>query len=109
MQRPAGVSDRPTSPCVHLFQASDRQIIRGHYPDKKGNAVIPTSLQFLNDAEWHATPPVFEFSAGSLDVVTGDRTDFWQDTFYGFCRDNGHFYGARTTGDFTAVVTFDGQ
>ena len=83
--------------------------MRGHYPDKKGHAVIPTSLQFLNDAEWHATPPVFGFSSGSLDVVTGDRTDFWQDTFYGFCRDNGHFYGARTTGDFTAVVTFDGQ
>ena len=70
---------------------------------------MPDSLQFLNDAEWHEAPPVWTRSGGSLEVVTGDRTDFWQDTFYGFHRDNGHFYGARTKGDFTAVVTFEGQ
>lgn len=81
----------------------------GQYQDRKGQVLIPKSLQFLNDAEWHATPPVFDFSAGALDVVTGNKTDFWQDTFYGFRRDNGHFYGAKTNGDFTAVVTFDGQ
>ena len=69
---------------------------------------MPTSMQFLNDAEWHEAPPEWNLSAGILNVVTADRTDFWQDTFYGFQRDNGHFFGARVEGDFTAIVTFDG-
>ncbi len=70
---------------------------------------MPRSMRFLNDAEWHEAPPKWNFSAGILDVVTANRTDFWQDTFYGFQRDNGHFYGAKAVGDFTAFVTFDGK
>ena len=69
---------------------------------------MPKSLQFLNDAKWHEAPPVWTNSAGVLEMITADRTDFWQDTFYGFHRDNGHFYGATAEGDFTAIVTFEG-
>lgn len=84
-------------------------VMRDQDPYEKEQNLIPTSLQFLNEAEWHAAPPVWRFSADILEVATGNKTDFWQDTFYGFHRDNGHFYGAKTEGDFTAVVTFDGQ
>jgi regulation of enolase protein 1 (concanavalin A-like superfamily) len=42
-------------------------------------------------------------------VETGDRTDFWQGTFYGFRRDDGHFLGAPVESDFTAHVTFSGE
>jgi hypothetical protein len=66
-------------------------------------------LQFLDSAEWHAPPPVWRRDSGDLEVVTGDRTDFWQDTHYGFRRDDGHFLGATVTGDFTATVTFEGE
>ena len=65
-------------------------------------------LSFLDNAEWHAPPPVWRRDSGGLEVVTGDRTDFWQGTLYGFRRDDGHFLGAPVTGDFTAIVTFDG-
>jgi regulation of enolase protein 1 (concanavalin A-like superfamily) len=38
--------------------------------------------------------------------VTGERTDFWQTTWYGFQRDSGHFLGVPAKGDFTARVRF---
>lgn len=34
-------------------------------------------------------------------------TDFWQRTFYGFERDDGHALLAARSGDFTALLTFD--
>jgi regulation of enolase protein 1 (concanavalin A-like superfamily) len=42
-------------------------------------------------------------------VVTGDRTDFWQHTFYGFARDDGHFLSTEVSGDFTASVAVEGD
>ncbi len=44
-----------------------------------------------------------------LEVVTGARTDFWRETFYGFVRDDGHFLWEAVSGDFTAEVTIEGQ
>jgi regulation of enolase protein 1 (concanavalin A-like superfamily) len=69
--------------------------------------LVPDPLGFLDKAEWHAEPPFWHRSDGVLELETGDGTDFWQDTFYGFRRDDGHFFGASVSGDFTAVVTFD--
>ncbi len=66
-------------------------------------------MKFLETALWHAEPPSWAFRDGVLHVTTADRTDFWQDTFYGFRRDDGHFLGAPAEGDFTAIVTFDAQ
>ena len=42
-------------------------------------------------------------------MTTGLETDFWRDTFYGFKRDNGHFFGTAVRGDFTATVVFEGS
>ncbi len=61
----------------------------------------------LQDAEWHCEPPEWSLTNDALELTTGDKTDFWQDTFYGFRRDDGHFLGRAVKGDFTASVTFD--
>lgn len=53
---------------------------------------------------WHNEPPLHRIEDGTLHVVTGDRTDFWRITSYGFIRDNGHFFGAPAADGFTAQV-----
>jgi hypothetical protein len=63
--------------------------------------------ELLSDEAWHNEPPVWAWADGALTLTTGEKTDFWQDTFYGFRRDDGHFLGCAVTGDFTASVTFD--
>ena len=60
----------------------------------------------LRQAVWHSEPPEWELTDAGLTLSTGNKTDFWQDTFYGFKRDDGHFLGHAVTGDFTAVVGF---
>ncbi|MBO6636716.1 MAG: DUF1349 domain-containing protein [Roseitalea sp.] len=67
------------------------------------------TLPFLRDAQWFGEPPTWDWTAGGLEVVTGDRTDFWQETFYGFHRDDGHFLGAPAPREFSATVTFEGD
>ena len=62
----------------------------------------------MRSMTWLNEPPEWTQVAGRLHVVTGERTDFWQETFYGFNRDDGHFYHRPVEGDFTAEVTFDG-
>ncbi|WP_406363763.1 DUF1349 domain-containing protein (plasmid) [Streptomyces sp. NBC_00715] len=59
--------------------------------------------------KWLNEPPRWSVDDGSLVVTTGDKTDFWRETFYDFVRDDGHFLGAEVTGDFTAQVTLSGQ
>lgn len=58
---------------------------------------------------WHNEPPAWAVDGSTLSVTTGDRTDFWQRTFYGFTRDDGHFLSAEVSGDFTASVTIEGD
>lgn len=54
-------------------------------------------------------PPTLTLNDGVLTAETGDRTDFWQRTFYGFRRDSGHFGFTERVGDFSAEVTFAGE
>jgi len=70
---------------------------------------VPTSLDFLHNAKWHNEPPDWSLNDKMLSLITGMETDFWQDTFYGFHRDDGHFLGAPVSGDFTTIVTFQGH
>ena len=69
---------------------------------------MPPELQFLENATWHCEPPDWSLDDTGLSVRTGDSTDFWQGTYYGFHRDDGHFYGASINGNFTAAVDFEG-
>ena len=66
------------------------------------------TLSFLDSATWLNPPPKWSLDADGLSVTTGKDTDFWQDTFYGFRRDNGHCLAAPIAGDFSAVATFSG-
>ena len=63
----------------------------------------------IDGMHWLNAPPMWEVNQGRLFVCSGDKTDFWQETYYGFHRDNGHFLGMPRRGDFTAEVTFIGH
>ena len=65
-------------------------------------------LSFLGDATWLNPPPAWSRDAAGLAITTGFETDFWRNTFYGFERDNGHFFGTVVKGDFTATAIFEG-
>lgn len=56
--------------------------------------------------QWLNEPKVWTATDDRISLVTGEKTDFWQGTFYGFAHDNGHCYFERVTGDFTAEVSF---
>lgn len=53
---------------------------------------------------WFNEPRDWSLDDGVLRAVTELRTDFWRETFYGWTTDNGHFFSAPATGDFTAEV-----
>jgi regulation of enolase protein 1 (concanavalin A-like superfamily) len=62
-----------------------------------------------NDFHWLNEPAVWSGDASALEFSTGDTTDFWRKTFYGFVRDNGHAYLRKVTGDFTASASVLGD
>ncbi len=68
-----------------------------------------TIEQSLADAVWHAEPPEWALTPEALTLRTGNETDFWQDTFYGFRRDDGHLLSIAAPPTFTATITFDGD
>ena len=63
----------------------------------------------LDGLNWLNPPPKCSLEGGVLTAETGDRTDFWRETFYGFVRDNGHFGFTEISGDFSAEVSFQGE
>ena len=58
---------------------------------------------------WLNEPPVWAERDGILSVSTGEKTDFWRETHYGFIRDSGHFRYQKVEGDFVAEVAFHGR
>ncbi len=56
------------------------------------------------DFYWINEPQRWKHGDGSLSVTTDEKTDFWSETWYGFKRFSGHFYGADVIGDFTFQV-----
>lgn len=58
-----------------------------------------------SELTWTNPPSHFTFNADGVHVTTGNETDFWRETFYGFWRDNGHFLHQTVNGDFSAEVT----
>ena len=49
-----------------------------------------TALAGLERASSLNPPPDRSLTAEALTVQTGEHTDFWRDTRYGFRRDSGH-------------------
>lgn len=65
-------------------------------------------MSMFASGTWLNEPPKWTRDGDQLSVVTGGKTDFWQNTFYDFIHDNGHFFHVQSTGDFTAAVSFEG-
>jgi regulation of enolase protein 1 (concanavalin A-like superfamily) len=63
----------------------------------------------IKDMTWLNPPPSAEMREDRLFVRSGEKTDFWQGTYYGFHRDDGHLLSLNRRGDFTAEVTFAGR
>jgi regulation of enolase protein 1 (concanavalin A-like superfamily) len=57
---------------------------------------------------WLNPPPRWSGDAGGLELETGEGTDFWRETFYGFVRDSGHAWLAPVAGDFSLAARFRG-
>jgi hypothetical protein len=45
----------------------------------------------ITDMVWLNPPPSAEIRDGALHLRSAEKTDFWQGTYYGFHRDDGHF------------------
>ncbi len=58
---------------------------------------------------WHNEPREWSVNGGKLTVRSDEKTDFWRDTYYGFTRDSGHFFGRAWKGDFTASLRVQGR
>jgi len=58
---------------------------------------IPSGWTWLNE------PARYRLGNG-LEIYTGEQTDFWQNTHYGFRRDDGHCLLRRQTGDFSLMT-----
>lgn len=63
----------------------------------------------LTRMTWLNPPAEAVETPGGMEVVTGEKTDFWRETFYGFIRHSGHFLHETVQGDFTAEVTIAGH
>lgn len=55
---------------------------------------------------WINPPERADLDGDVLEVVTREKSDFWQVTSYGFVRDDGHFLAAPFPGDAAIEVTF---
>jgi uncharacterized protein len=58
---------------------------------------------------WLNEPADWRLDNDALTVITDRSTDFWRETYYGFTRDTGHFFGCATAGDFTAELRIQAQ
>lgn len=62
----------------------------------------------LETATWLNPPQSWSIVSDVLHVKTNSKTDFWQETHYGFYRDDGHFLHVPVASDFSASIVFDG-
>lgn len=53
---------------------------------------------------WLNKPHHNTLTPETLEMKTDEGSDFWRETFYGFTRDSGHFYGMPAPESFTAQL-----
>ncbi|WP_144578614.1 DUF1349 domain-containing protein [Agrobacterium sp. DE0009] len=58
---------------------------------------------------WHNEPQQWSLDDHALNVTTNKGSDFWRETYYGFTRDSGHFFGMQCQGDFTASLRIEAR
>ena len=62
-----------------------------------------TSSNISSEFYWFNEPVEYHLGTG-LELVTDKETDFWQNTHYGFKRDNGHCLFTRVSKDFSLLT-----
>lgn len=62
----------------------------------------------MENGVWLNEPKDWSLKDGVLDVVTDEGSDYWRETYYGFTRDSGHFFGVQTPSAFTAQFRIRG-
>lgn len=67
------------------------------------------SLGIMGQGQWLNPPEDWTLNGSGLTVSTTAKSDFWRNTFYGFCRDSGHFWHSQVNGNFTAKAVFEGE
>lgn len=60
----------------------------------------------IGSTRWRNPPPEHSETDAGLILRTGRDTDYWNNTFYGFRHDNGHFRATRVGGDFSMEISF---
>ncbi|MCK5527549.1 MAG: DUF1349 domain-containing protein [Candidatus Latescibacteria bacterium] len=55
---------------------------------------------------WFNEPAKYELGSG-LEIFTDEKTDFWQNTYYGFQTDDGHCLLTRRDGDFSLTTSVE--
>ena len=63
---------------------------------------------WLEQGRWLNPPPWWRVDGTTLIATSGERTDFWRKTHYGFVRDNGHVFALTAPAEFTASVRVEG-
>ena len=58
---------------------------------------------------WLNEPAVWRRDGDALKVTTDRSPVFWRETYYGFTRDTGQFFGFETAGHFTAEMRIQAQ
>lgn len=66
--------------------------------------LIESANQMYDELQWRSPPVEWTVQGDRLIVVTGKETDFWNQTFYGFTRKDGHLFYREVEGDFSAEV-----
>lgn len=61
-----------------------------------------------DDFYWLNEPTHYRLGNG-LEISTDEKTDFWQNTHYGFQRDDGHCLLMRQVGDFSLMTQVEFQ
>lgn len=61
---------------------------------------LPKTFYWLNE------PAKYELGSG-LEIFTDEKTDFWQNTYYGFQTDDGHCLLTRRDGDFSLTTSVE--
>ena len=56
-----------------------------------------------NTFYWFNEPTTYQLGSG-LEIVTDEKTDFWQKTHYGFQRDDGHCLFTKHSSDFSLMA-----
>jgi len=63
----------------------------------------------FNDGKWLNEPASWHADETGLTMTTGEKTDFWRETYYGFTRDSGHFLAFPTGDNFTVQIRIQGE